>query len=109
VCLSHRRASHGCRKGKSIARDPEPEGSHVLEVALASGETKDAAVPPDLAGLEVALGGNWSFKGEYLYMEFDSNNYTTALITDDGALPGTTIANVDPRNAHRENWSELSV
>ena len=46
-------------------------------------------------GLEVALGGNWSFKGEYLYMDFDNKAYATALITDDGALPGTRASNVD--------------
>jgi outer membrane immunogenic protein len=46
-------------------------------------------------GLEVALGGNWSFKGEYLYMDLGSKNYATALITDDGDLPGTNVANVD--------------
>ena len=36
-------------------------------------------------GLEVALGGNWSFKGEYLYMNLDNQTHATALITDDGA------------------------
>jgi outer membrane immunogenic protein len=46
-------------------------------------------------GLEVALSGNWSFKGEYLYMDLDNKNYATALITDDGDLPGTNVANVD--------------
>ena len=46
-------------------------------------------------GLEVALAGNWSFKGEYLYMDLDNKNCATALITDDGALPGTNVANVD--------------
>ena len=46
-------------------------------------------------GLEVALGTNWSFKGEYLYMDLGSKNYSTALITDDGDLPGTNVANVD--------------
>lgn len=46
-------------------------------------------------GLEVALGWNWSLKGEYLYMDLDNKTYATAFITDDGALPGTRIANVD--------------
>jgi hypothetical protein len=45
--------------------------------------------------LEVALGGNWSFKGEYLYMDLGSKTYATALITDDGDLPGANVANVD--------------
>jgi hypothetical protein len=36
-----------------------------------------------------------SFKGEYLYMDLGNQNYATALITDDGALPGTNVANVD--------------
>jgi outer membrane immunogenic protein len=46
-------------------------------------------------GLEVALDPNWSFKGEYLYMNLGSKTYATALITDDGALPGSNFANVD--------------
>jgi outer membrane immunogenic protein len=46
-------------------------------------------------GLEVALGWNWSLKGEYLYMDLDNKGYTTAFITDDGALPGTRLTNVD--------------
>jgi len=46
-------------------------------------------------GLEVALDPNWSFKGEYLYMNLGSKTYATALITDDGALPGSTLANLD--------------
>jgi opacity protein-like surface antigen len=35
------------------------------------------------------------FKGEYLYMDLDNKTYATALITDDGALPRTRVANVD--------------
>jgi outer membrane immunogenic protein len=46
-------------------------------------------------GLELALGGNWSFKGEYLFMNLGSKTYATAFITDDGDLPGTNVANVD--------------
>jgi outer membrane immunogenic protein len=46
-------------------------------------------------GIEVALGWNWSFKGEYLFMDLGNKTYATALITDDGALPGTNTTNVD--------------
>jgi len=46
-------------------------------------------------GLEVALGSNWSMKGEYLYMDLGSKSYATALITDDGTLPGTNTTDVN--------------
>jgi outer membrane immunogenic protein len=46
-------------------------------------------------GLEVALDRNWSFKGEYLYMDLGSKTYNTSLITDDGALPAIAQANLD--------------
>jgi len=45
-------------------------------------------------GVEIALGSNWSVKGEYLYVDLGTKSYATTLITDDGALPGACSANV---------------
>jgi outer membrane immunogenic protein len=45
-------------------------------------------------GLEFALGSNWSFKGEYLYMDLGNKNYAT-FFTDDGALPGASTTNIN--------------
>jgi hypothetical protein len=39
----------GLAKVVSIARDAEPDGGHVIEVVLASGETIEPLISPDLA------------------------------------------------------------
>jgi outer membrane immunogenic protein len=44
-------------------------------------------------GLEVALGYNWSFRGEYLHMDFGSKRYAS-LFWDDAALPGGTFTDI---------------
>jgi outer membrane immunogenic protein len=44
-------------------------------------------------GIEVALGSNWSIKGEYLHLDFDRKTFAT-FFTDDGALPGATSASI---------------
>ena len=47
-------------------------------------------------GIEVALGSNWSVKGEYLHLDFDRKTFAT-FFTDDGALPGATTASIRTR------------
>jgi outer membrane immunogenic protein len=44
-------------------------------------------------GVEVAFAGNWSLKGEYLYMDFGSKRYAS-LFWDDAAVPGGTFTDI---------------